>query len=165
MSAQINLKGKRFGKLVVLRFHDRHSRRRRIRWWCRCDCGVEWAVRADLLKRTETCGCSRPQHGLSGTRTWQSWRAARFRCNNPRAHNWSRYGGRGITFHEPWNAFELFLRDVGKAPTEEHSIDRIDPNGNYEPGNVRWATSKEQAANKRKKVEIPVSEDDYEWAF
>lgn len=160
----INLKNRRFGKLTVLRFHDRHAFRGRIRWWVRCDCGVEKAVRADVLCSTSTCGCSRIQHGLTETRTWQSWRGARQRCNNPKLWNYKDYGGRGITFYEPWNNFIIFLEDLGQAPTEEHTIDRIDVNGNYEPGNVRWATREEQDANKRP-VEIPTSADDDEWAF
>ena len=162
----VNLKNKRFGKLVALYFYDRHGPRGRIRWWVRCDCGIEKAVRADALGTTLTCGCAKITHGLYNTRTYQSWKAARYRCENPKACNYEYYGGRGITFHAPWRYFTVFLKDVGKSPTEDHTIDRIDVDGNYEPGNVRWATRSEQDMNKRKrKVEIPVSEDDYEWVF
>ncbi|MGC4018924.1 MAG: hypothetical protein QM793_06670 [Muricomes sp.] len=74
----------------------------------------------------------------------------RQRCNNPKNTGYYLYGGRGVKVCERWeNSFENFIGDMGKAPSEDHSIDRINPFGNYEPGNCRWATDKEQANNKR----------------
>ena len=93
-------------------------------------------------------------HGFVGTRTYSSWRAMKNRCTNKKSDQWNWYGGRGITVCDRWRYdFQLFLEDMGVAPTESHSIDRIDTNGNYEPGNCRWATPKEQQANQRKRVD------------
>lgn len=85
-------------------------------------------------------------HGMTGTRTHGSWRAARERCNDPNNKKYFSYGGRGISFHPPWNDFAVFLAEVGVAP-DGFELDRIDGSGNYEPGNVRWASRKQQMQN------------------
>lgn len=77
-----------------------------------------------------------------------AWRDAKRRCTNPNCKKWERYGGRGITMCDEWmNSFEQFFAYIGPKPTSQHSLDRIDNDGNYEPGNVRWATKQEQARN------------------
>lgn len=94
----------------------------------------------------------RVRHGQAKarTRTYRTWYSMRNRCNNPSNRNYRLYGGRGITVCERWDLFENFLADMGERP-EGRSIDRIDPDGNYEPSNCRWATPKEQIHNRRKR--------------
>lgn len=97
---------------------------------------------------------SAPRHGHArrGTRSkeYRAWSCMITRCTNPNRADWFRYGGRGISVAPAWRAsFEAFLADVGPAPSPAHSIDRIDNSGNYEPGNVRWATRVQQNSNRR----------------
>ena len=89
----------------------------------------------------------REKHGLTKTSEYQVWRDMRQRCNNPNAQKYHRYGGRGIKICERWSKFTNFREDMGKRPSEEYSIDRIDNDGNYEPSNCRWATIHEQMHN------------------
>lgn len=101
-----------------------------------------------------SCGCVKARganrtHGMSGTSEYAIWEGIVRRCTNPRVKEWALYGGRGITVCDRWRAsFVNFLADVGARPSKRHSIDRYpDRNGNYEPGNVRWATQREQMRN------------------
>lgn len=125
----------------------------------RCDCGVERSYQvSNLGKTTFSCGClSREQtstrsqtHCLSKTVEYQIWSGIVKRCTNPKFEAWHNYGGRGIRICDEWRYdFVAFLDHVGRRPGPEFSIDRIDNDGNYEPGNVRWATAAEQRANQR----------------
>ncbi len=161
-----DLTGFRSGRLVALEDAGAATDGRRL-WRCRCDCGIEKIIYPNSLisGRSKSCGCYRSEvsgtirlrHGdtKSGKRTTEiiAWRNMRDRCTNMRRIQWMNYGGRGITVCERWaSSFQNFLDDMGRKPTPKHSIDRINNDGDYEPGNCRWATAKEQRHNRRKPV-------------
>lgn len=92
----------------------------------------------------------RPNHGLTHTKAYRSWAAAKNRVFNRKGSDYGYYGGRGITMYAPWaKNFLQFYKDVGDAPSKNHTLDRIDPNKGYEPGNVRWASRWAQSVNQR----------------
>lgn len=148
--------GQQFGYLTVLRIDRAVGKSRHVMVVCVCVCGTETTVRrADLVAGHQTsCGCKRGKftHGESRSPTWYSWMMMRRRCADPVHEQWPRYGGRGIRVCAEWadakTGYQAFVRDVGHRP-EGKTLDRIDVNGNYEPGNVRWTTAEEQARNKR----------------
>lgn len=163
----IDLSGQRFGRLVVVGRAE--NRGERVSWRCRCDCGGTKTVTAKHLRngRSASCGCLSPEvnrarltkHGHARakrfTKEYRSWSLMKSRCLSESDPNYWRYGGRGITVCERWrDDFASFLADVGPAPGSGKSwgLERIDVNGNYEPGNVRWATQAEQTRNTRANV-------------
>ena len=166
MGDRLNLIGARCGSLTV--FDEAPTRVRprgqRARYWaCRCDCGVEKDFCTGQLRsgHTRSCGCGiskavikrNTTHGLSHCASeYITWKSMRRRCLNPSAKDAKYYAGRGISICAEWNSFERFLADMGRRPSPKHSIDRIDVNGNYEPGNCRWATAVEQRRNRRDAV-------------
>lgn len=172
----VDLVGQQFGRLTILRRAENDTRGQ-AKWTCRCICGQEKVIRGKDLRdgKTQSCGClqrsiakewmavlnrtpamrervaaARRTHGLTGTRGFRSWSSMHTRCLNPKHEAYPRYGGRGITVCERWlHSFENFLTDMGERPPGR-SLDRIDPEGNYEPGNCRWSTPFEQTHNRRK---------------
>lgn len=165
MARLIDMTGMRFGRLVVLRLAPR-SGPGPAKWVCLCSCGAETVVASTYLRtgHTKSCGClsvdalvsRRRTHGHSPSTgrkdgAYRVWQMMRKRCSDPTAHNWKYYGGRGIRVWTAWESdYATFIRDVGPRPTPKHTLDRIDPDGNYEPGNVRWATPHEQRVNRSK---------------
>ena len=154
-----DLTGLKFGRLTVRQFagQDRHGNRL---WLCDCACGGTVTVIKGSLSsgRTRSCGCLQREfivrrnttHGLSDTPEYRAWRDMLSRCENPNTRYYELYGGRGISVCDRWRgSFEMFYADMGPRPSPRHSIDRIDNDGDYEPGNCRWATWTEQNANKR----------------
>lgn len=157
--ASLNLGGKRFTRLLVV---SQAPSRQEICWNCICDCGAERVVRQSNLisGSTKSCGCymrdrvtkhghcRKSKPGLI-TPEYEAWLSAKSRCRNPKYSKYEYYGGRGITICDEWvNSFSSFFEHMGPRP-DGHTLDRIDNDGNYEPGNCRWATWKQQAKNKR----------------
>lgn len=152
MPAPIDLTGKKIGRWSVGELVSIKPRR----YECTCECGTVRTVGSSnlIFGASLSCGCgarqNRRTHGKYGTPEHRAWKAMKTRCSNAKLKCWHRYGGRGIRVHESWlTDFEAFFEHVGPRPSSKHSIDRY-PNsdGNYEPGNVRWATSKEQSATR-----------------
>lgn len=165
MSALKDMVGLTFGRLRVIRRAE--NRNSRSRWFCVCDCGSETIIDGGSMRlgHTQSCGCLNRDvtlaatikhgHTMDGTsRTYNSWRGMKDRCSHESHSLWHRYGGRGIIVCDRWlgsSGFSNFLNDMGERP-ERMTLDRHpNPDGNYEPGNCRWATSSQQNRNRGNK--------------
>ena len=154
--------GKQFGRLTVIQ-EDKESVRKKLH--CSCTCGKSVSVRKDALESksepTQSCGCLQKEiiskrcrkHYLCNHYLYKIWKSIRQRCYNSNNANFHNYGGRGIKLHKSWHNFQNFyiyvVETIGFKPTIKHSIDRIDNNKGYRPGNLRWSIQKEQMFNIR----------------
>lgn len=163
----IDLTGKKFGRLTVIR-QDGRDDYGRIKWLCECECGRISTIIGNLLKNgtTKSCGCLRSEevkshgirHGMSRSNVYYDWCNMKARCSNPNLANYKNYGGRGISVCERWvDDFQTFYDDVSELPyfgEDGYSLDRINNDGDYEPGNVRWADDVTQCNNTRRTILI-----------
>lgn len=157
--------GLRYGRLLVLGWSGLKTKKGEYVWLCRCDCGKEHSTGGDSLHggNARSCGCLKSEssaktgrshriHGLTGEPMFNLWCRIHDRCENPKNYGFNNYGGRGIRLCSRWLCPETFIKDVLTALGEKpagFSLDRINNDGNYEPGNVRWASRTEQNNNTR----------------
>lgn len=152
---QLDLTGKRFGRWTVLK-RDENKTTRDSYWLCQCSCGTTRSVVRQYLQdgTSQSCGCLRAElltsHGMYKSPEYTAWYSLIQRCTNQNNPRYPSYGGRGIEVCERWqNSFIDFYDDMGPRPSKNHSIDRINNDGNYEPSNCRWTTRKVQQNNRR----------------
>ncbi|MBE3141472.1 MAG: hypothetical protein IMZ53_12930 [Thermoplasmata archaeon] len=167
MNKKLNLVGYRFGRLVVIKDSGKFYQNSPL-WYCLCDCGNKVSVITRSLRseNTKSCGCFNTdvctKHGhtwkINGksftTREYSTWQDMKQRCNNPDYKQYKDYGGRGVTICDEWNHsfsnFLQYLKDNNMFPKPKNlSIDKINNDGNYEPGNIRWTTRLQQVHNRR----------------
>ena len=168
----VDISGNRYGRLTITDFAGRCSSGR-LYWNCRCDCGNETVVRSTHLVAglIQSCGCIRIQaitkHGYSSAPEYGIWKHMIYRCTLSHTRDFANYGRRGVTVCERWLAYENFIADMGVRPSPNHTLERIDNDGPYSPGNCRWATTKEQNRNRRNSVFIAFQGEELclaEWA-
>lgn len=176
-----DLTGMKFGRLYVLERTDDHyypSGRHDIQYRCRCDCGNEVNVLGIHLRsgHTSSCGCVRVEtsrktmttHGMTDTRLHAIWKNMKERCLNRNHKNYKDYGGRGITICDEWvESFDGFYTwSINNGYQDALTLDRIDVNGSYSPGNCRWITQKEQCNNTRRNIKVTINNEEHtlkEW--
>lgn len=158
----IDISNKKYNKLLVIEIDSSKTRGlgRQLYWKCLCECGLytsvdSWSLRNNKIK---SCGCLQVEsrhktqykkHGQWQSRTYHSWEGMKQRCLNPNATRYPDYGAKGVLVCTSWLEFENFYKDMGDRPINK-TLDRINPFGNYEKDNCRWATRKEQQNNQRR---------------
>lgn len=160
----IDLTGQIFGRLKVLYYLEERNSNKKIIWVCECDCGVSIEVVGGSLRKGETksCGCLKiekaKKHGLTKTKLYRKWADMLQRCNNKNSNNYKYYGGKGIKVCDDWHNFDNFNEwAISNAYEEGLTIDRINPKGNYEPSNCRWATREQQDNNKTNSIFVEIN--------
>jgi hypothetical protein len=156
-----NVTGQKFNRLTAIEYVGRDEQGATL-WRCRCECGSITIARTSQLKNNgkKSCGClnteqirlTRRTHGHRHTSVYNIWRNMIQRCKPSSADRFKYYAGRGIRVCKRWRTFENFLADMDGMPTPQHSIERINNDGDYEPSNCRWATATEQGSNKRNNI-------------
>ena len=158
-----NIKNRKFGRLIAIRYVSERAKDRHVRWLCKCDCGNIKTIRGIDLRNgnTKSCGClykgAPTTHGMSRTKEYEVWMSMKQRCYNKKKKDYKYYGERGIEVCDNWlNDFGQFIKDMGSRPSRL-TLERISNDGNYEPSNRRfiitvckWATQAEQISNRRK---------------
>lgn len=158
MKKRIDMTGLRFGSWEVLGLHARPPLRHAM-WLCRCSCGVHRPVSGPSLRNGTSVSCGHDvlnrflhmviKHGMAGTKPHMVWCTMRQRCLNPRNKDFANYGGRGISIYPAWVKFEAFWQDMGATYRAGLTIERMDVNGDYCPGNCTWVPPSAQSGNRR----------------
>lgn len=151
--------GKTFGKRILLEFA--YLKKNRNYYKTKCICGKEEIITISSLlaeNKNQCRSCSKTTHGvLKNNQTsseYNSWQSMKKRCLNKKHHAFPLYGGRGVTIYEPWiNSFENFINNMGLKPNPLFHLDRINPDGNYEPNNCRWVSASDNSKNKRNSIQ------------
>jgi len=160
----LDLTGQVFGRLTVIKKAS-NTLSGRTRWECECECGKKCTPWTQTLRdgSCTSCGCynrervneATSSHKMTRSREYNIWIRMKQRTTNPKYPEYNYYGGRGITMCPEWaSSFEAFITDMGRSPTSDHSVDRIDVDGPYSPGNCRWATPLEQGEHRRDNLYI-----------
>lgn len=164
MGTKIDLTGKVFGRLTVLKDTGKRNNSKRIIYLCQCECGNTIEVDRLSLRNgdTQSCGCLKidkvTKHGLSGSKLYRIWADMLQRCENEKSTNFKYYGARGISVCSEWHHFEQFTDwSLKNGYSKGLSIDRKDVNGNYEATNCRWVTREIQDNNKRDSVRVEIN--------